>query len=341
MALVDPSSAIIAKARSKYGKRLRDKDYNAMVKCESVGEVVQYLKTYTYYRTFLDKVSNDIHRGNLENILREKQFESILTFSKYNTGNTPVTRYILRASEIDELMKFLTLLSINRPHEYLFSLPLFFNRHTEIPLKKLSLVNSNRELITLLEHTDYAKIIEKHPPNENGDYDLAAVEDDLENYNLDVLYTDIGKIKNKKDREQLRSLFDTLTDFNNYTRIMRLKKYYRLSNEEVRDHLLHYGTLTGNKLNNILRHDSYEEVREALSQTSVGKKAQKIDIMSEMAVQGKFDLCRHQLYFSSNSEIVLLAYYVLSVTELSNVIAIVEGVRYAMSPESISEILIR
>ena len=97
MALIDPATAIIAKAKSKYGKRLKQRDYSAMVKCETVGDVVQYLKTYTHYQEYLDKVSSDIHRGSLENILREKQFESFLTFSKYNTGNTPVTRYILRA----------------------------------------------------------------------------------------------------------------------------------------------------------------------------------------------------------------------------------------------------
>lgn len=341
MALINPASAIIAKARSKYGKRLKEKDYNAMVKCETVGEVVQYLQNYTHYRDYLEKVSTDIHRGNLENILREKHFENFLTFCKYNTGDTPVTRYILRAGEIDELMKFITLLSINRPQEYLFSLPMFFVQHTDIPLKKLSSVGSHNALSAALEHTPYQAIIDKFPPDDRGDYDLTDIEDALENYNLDVLYTDIGRIKNKKDRAQLKSLFDTLTDFNNYTRINRLKKYYNQSNSDVRRHLLNGGTLSGKKLDKILSKESYEEIREALSQTSVGRKARKIDAMSEMAVQGKYDLCRHQLYFSTNPEIVLLAYYVLSITELTNVIAVVEGVRYSMTPENIAEILIQ
>ena len=341
MAIIDPSSAIIAKIKSKYGKRLKDKDYAAMIKCGSVSEVVQYLRAYTNYQKQLDKVSNDIHRGNLENLIRENQFAGFLTFCKYNSGNTPVTKYILRSYEIRELMKFITLLSISRPREYIFTLPLYFTRYTEIKLDKLSEISDHHELLDALEHTDYQRILKQFPPNEIGDYDLAAVEDALENYNLSVLYADIAKIKNKKDRNELKSLFDTLSDYNNYSRIIRLKKNYRMNNDAVRSHLLNCGTLTGKRLDRILSKEDFSEVYEELKQTRVGKKAKMIDEDSEMAIQGRFEMCRHQLYFSSNPEIVLLAYYILSLTELSNVIAVIEGVRYQMEPKDINEILIK
>ena len=77
-----------------------------------------------------------------------------------------------------------------------------------------------------------------------------------------------------------------------------------------------------------------------MSHTSVGKKAQSVYPDSDMAVQGRYEMCRHQLYFSTNPEIVLLAFYILSQTELSNVIAIIEGVRYSMEPDSIYETLV-
>lgn len=340
MAVIDPASAITAKVKSQYGKRLREKDYQAMVKCGSVGEVVQYLKTYTHYQSFLDKVSNDVHRGNLENIMREKQFESFLSFCRYNNGNTPVTKYGLRMIEIRELMKFITLLSIRRPEEYLFSLPLFFVQHTDIALEKLSLVDNHRDLLAAVERTGYYDILKGFPPNDIGDYDLAAIEDALENYSLSVLYQDLGKIKKKKERNQMLDLFDTLSDYHNYSRIIRLKKYYHMNSDAVRGHLLKFGNLTGKRLDRILSKDTYEEVRGELLQTGVGKKAKTIDIDREMAVQGRFEMCRHQLYFSTNPEIVLLSFYVLSQTELSNVVAIIEGVRYSMTPESIYETLV-
>ena len=340
MAIINPASAIIAKIKTKYGKRMTDKDFRAMVKGESVGDVVQYLKSYTHYQVFLDKVSNDIHRGNLEQLIRERQFEELLTLCKYNQGDTPVTKYILRSTEISELMKFITLLSIGRPREYLFSLPLYFTQHTDIALEKLSSIHSHKELVSVLERTDYATILRQFPPDDNGDYDLAAIEDALENDNLDQLYTDIGSIKNKKDRNELIKLFDTLSDYQNYSRIIRLKKNYHLSNDEIRKHLLRYGKLTGKNLDRILSKEEYEEIREELKRTGVGKKAKTIDADSEMAVQGSFEMCRRQLYFSTNPEIVLLAYRIVSLTELNNVIAVVEGVRYQIEPDKILEILI-
>ena len=340
MAIINPASAIIAKIKTKYGKRMTDKDFRAMVKCESVGDVVQYLKSYTHYQVFLDKVSNDIHRGNLEQLIRERQFEELLTLCKYNQGDTAVTKYILRSTEIAELMKFITLLSIGRPREYLFSLPLYFTQHTDIALEKLSSIHSHKELVSVLERTDYATILRQFPPDDNGDYDLAAIEDALENDNLDQLYTDIGSIKIKKDRNELIKLFDTLSDYQNYSRIIRLKKNYHLSNDEIRKHLLRYGKLTGKNLDRILSKEEYEEIREELKRTGVGKKAKTIDADSEMAVQGSFEMCRRQLYFSTNPEIVLLAYRIVSLTELNNVIAVVEGVRYQIEPDKILEILI-
>ena len=340
MAIINPASAIIAKIKTKYGKRMTDKDFRAMVKCESVGDVVQYLKSYTHYQVFLDKVSNDIHRGNLEQLIRERQFEELLTLCKYNQGDTAVTKYILRSTEISELMKFITLLSIGRPREYLFSLPLYFTQHTDIALEKLSSIHSHKELVSALKRTDYADILRQFPPDDNGDYDLADIEDALENDNLDQLYTDIGSIKNKKDRNELIKLFDTLSDYQNYSRIIRLKKNYHLSNDEIRKHLLRYGKLTGKNLDRILSKEEYEEIREELKRTGVGKKAKTIDADSEMAVQGSFEMCRRQLYFSTNPEIVLLAYRIVSLTELNNVIAVVEGVRYQIEPDKILEILI-
>lgn len=340
MAIINPASAIIAKVKTKYGKSLTDKDYRVMVKCGSVGEVVQYLKTYTHYQSYLQKVSNDIHRGNLENTIREKQFEELLTLCKYNSGNSPVTSYILRSAEIHELMKFITLLSIGRPREYLFTLPLYFSQHTDIALEQLSSIHGHKELLNVLEHTDYAEIIRQYPPDHNGDYDLAAIEAALENQSLHALYADIDKVKNKKDRNELKKLFDTLADYTNYSRIVRLKKNYRLSGDTVKNYLLKYGNLTGKSLDRILSKESFEEVYDQLKHTSVGKKAKTIDPDSEMAVQGRYDICRHQLYFSSNPEIVLLAYQILTHTELSNVVAIIEGVRYQIEPEKIVEILI-
>lgn len=340
MSVVNPSSAVIAKAKSKYGKRLQMKDYNALIKCESISEIIQYLRSYTYYQQFLTKVSNDVHRGNLENILREKLFDNFLSLCRYNSDKSPVTTFILRRTEDKEIVKFLTLLSAGKPHEYLFALPLYFTEHTDIPLEKLSKMHSYQELLRAFDKTIYKKVFENYPPDEDGRYPISSIDDALDIVILDELYDSIDHIKNKKDKAQLTGLFNRLVDYNNYSRILRMKRYYHLPNDIVRQHLLPYGKLSGRFLDNILSKESYEEVRSALDATPMGKKARLYEIDSELASHARFEVCRREMYFSSNPEIVLLAYYIVSETELKNIITIIEGVRYSLEPEKIKEMLI-
>ena len=229
MPVVNPNSSVIAKAKAKYGRRLRQKDYKSLVKCQNVGDIVRYLKTYTSYSAFLSKISSDIHRGNLENILREELFKNYLSLCRYNRADSPVTGYIFRKTEIDELIKYLTLLSISRPVDYIFSLPLYLDEHTEIPLNRLSSAHSYSEMLDLLPNCGYKDVLTRFIPGSDEEIDIAAIDDALRICSLEELYSDISKIKNKGEKERLTSMFNILVDYNNYSRIIRLKKYYKLN----------------------------------------------------------------------------------------------------------------
>ena len=340
MPVVDPYAAVIAKAKAKYGKRLTEKDYAALIKSTSVQDIVRYLKTHTVYRTCLEKSGSNLHRGRLEDTLRKELFRNYLSLCRYNRSKSPVTGYIFRLTEIRELTEYLTLLSAGRPLDYLFTLPTYFDDQTEIPLAKLSGAHSYAELLELLGPHGYRKVLERFTPVDDKSIDIAAISDAMEIYSLKELYKDISAIKHKKERATLISLFDTLCDCNNYSRIIRLKRFYHLSSAGIKEHLLPFGCLTGKRLDAVFEKDSYSEILAALADTKIGKRVQSEDSADEMAVQGRYDLCRHALYFSSSPEVVLLAYYIVCETELKNIITIIEGVRYALEPDSIHRMLI-
>ncbi len=343
MALIDPSSAMTAKARAKYGRRLTQKDYSALIKSNSVTEVVLYLKSYTYYQNFLQSVSNhDVHRGAVEQILRQKLFENFMSLCRYNSSDSPVTKFIIRQREAGEIVKFITLLSIGKPEDYLFSLPLYFIEHTDINLQKLTKARNYDDFLDALESTDYRRILKDFSPNHLGRWDIAAIEDALHLYSLRELYSFIEKIKNKSKKTALTELFDRLVDYSNFSRIIRLKKYYNMKNDLIRSHLYPYGSLTGKKLDRIFSKESFADIRRELMETKIGKKIRNknFEFEGEVASEGRFEICKHQLYFSSEPEVVLLSFYILSETELKNVINIIEGVRYSLSPSEISQMLL-
>ena len=81
---IDASSAVITKARAKYGNRLTQKDYKALLKCNNVTSVVSYLKSHTKYADVLSKLNeNEIHRGQLEVLLKQKVFYDFDSLCRY------------------------------------------------------------------------------------------------------------------------------------------------------------------------------------------------------------------------------------------------------------------
>ena len=47
------SYAVLAKARAKYGRFLTDRDYASLIACQSVAEVMVYLKSHTHFASVL------------------------------------------------------------------------------------------------------------------------------------------------------------------------------------------------------------------------------------------------------------------------------------------------
>ena len=43
------SYAVLTKAKAKYGKRLKKDDYKHLLECDSISEIMTYLKTNTHY----------------------------------------------------------------------------------------------------------------------------------------------------------------------------------------------------------------------------------------------------------------------------------------------------
>ena len=62
------SYAVLAKARAKYGRFLNDRDYASILACQSVAEVMIYLKSHTHFASVLNEVNEHqltVHRDHI------------------------------------------------------------------------------------------------------------------------------------------------------------------------------------------------------------------------------------------------------------------------------------
>lgn len=342
--LIDASSAVITKAKSKYGKRLKEKDYDALLKCQSVAAVVNYLKTHTRYCDVLNRINeNEVHRGQVETLLKQKIFYDFDSLCRYEMSEgSPFSDFIVRRYEIEQLMHFLLLLNCKKVEEYIFALPSYFNKHTDIDLYKLSTCRDFDSFIQMLGHSDYQKILSRFAPDKNGLIDLASAEDALNIYSYEELYDAISKRKSKKQKEKLKQLCDYVNDFCNLSRILRLKKYYEMEPQKVKAHLMPYGSIKERTLDSMCNAKSTDEVFDIMATTRIGKRIKQMSIEKEeqLSIISRFHMCKRMLYYSNDPAVVLLAYMYINEAELKNIIAIIEGVRYQSSREHIQSLLI-
>ena len=342
--LINSSNAVITKARSKYGKRLKEKDYNALIKCQDVNSVVNYLKNHTSYGEVLSKINeNTVHRGQVELLLKQKVFYEFDSLCRYEmSSGSPFSEFIIRRYEIEQLVHFLLLLSCGKVEEYIFALPSYFNKHTDIDLYKLSKCKDFDTFLDTLSKGEYHKILSRFRPSDDGTIDIAGVEDALNIYSYKELYTAISKRKSKKEKENLRNLCDSVNDFCNISRILRIKKYYSMSSEMCKSHLMPYGSISKNVINKMCNAKDVDEVFELMASTRIGKRISKmpVDKEEQLSIRSRYFMCKKNLYYSTDPAVVLLSYMYVSEAELKNIITIIEGVRYNSSVDRIKSLLI-
>ena len=109
------SLAVLTKARAKFGKQLKERDYSNLLACQSVPEVMVYLKTHTHFAKVLSDVNErDVHRGRLEMLLRQQNFNEFDSLCRYDSDvSTGFSRYVIARIEAEQILRFLILMSSN------------------------------------------------------------------------------------------------------------------------------------------------------------------------------------------------------------------------------------
>lgn len=338
------SNAILSKARAMYGKRLVRKDYQTLLGCSSVNEIAVYLKQTPRYKEILTGINErDCHRGQLEMLLRKKLFYDFAALCRYELSvGEQFAGYLIQRSEVEQLMHSLMLMAAGKSNEYLFSLPTFLDQHTHIDLRALAKMKTYDEFLAALEHTPYYKILKPLAPEPGKQPDLTVIENALYTYLYQGIYHIIDKHTYGEAKRELKELFNSYLDLNNYVRIFRLKKFYQTSPDQIRALLLPFGTLKPRQINAMLAADDPTEVTAVMNTTSRGKRLSTIEytFIDELPVRVKYKQCRHFIRFSTHPSVVMLSYIYLTEIELSNITSVIEGIRYQIPTEDTKHLLI-
>ena len=344
MSSSNAAGAVLAKMRAKYGKRLSVKDYENLLACKSVGEVVTYLKKNTYYETVLKPVSErDVHRGRLELILRQKLFEDFYSLCRYMQGTGEFfAQFIIRRDEIEQIIHFLTLLSSNSAEEYIFTMPAYFSKHTSIDLSALARARDLDSFFAVLTGTPYERIADRFRVRNGERVNIPELENALYRFCYDELYDAINKQTSGGERKALLEMFDSIIDIMNFVRVFRLTRYYKETPEKVRSFMFPHGTFSPSVIDALCKAKSSSDIFDAVKGTKLGKLIEKSEYVYVGQLQeiGIYAITKRNIHFSTFPIVGMLSYVFVMQQEYSNIVSIIEGVRYGVDPEKIRSIVI-
>ena len=326
-----------------YGQRLTENDYHKLLACNNVPEILTYLKSNGRYGHLLGKLSErTIHRGELEMVLRRQLFDDYEALCRYElTVGGDFANYTVTKAEIAQIMHYLTMLSAGNPHEFYSILPKYFSKVSSVNFTAMAGAETYDEFLAVLRKSPYFKILEPFRPKKGERINLPFIENALYRYLLEKIYSIIERTDGDEQRA-LHDMFDTNIDLRNFTRIFRLKKYYKLPTDEIKKHLLPFGTLRPKQIDDLCNASDTKELFALMKQTSSGKFISKMEytFILEIPRRALYEKSYHNMYFSGSPTVVLIAYYNLAEAEINNIINIIEGVRYKADTEKIRKLLI-
>lgn len=338
-------NAVLAKSRAMYGKCLKDQDYQQIVDCKTVPELAAFLKTRTCYsRALTGIVENEIHRGQLELLIRQEVYLDLFALSRYSTDDAlAVSDFVISRLDIEQIVRCLMMMNIGRSEEFALSVPLSLDHFTPVSFKKLAAARSFDEVLSAVEHTRFYPVIKTFHPADGESVKIAELEIALNNRNYAMAVEAISKLKNKSEQKELRDLFNSVFDFENLERILRLKKYHNLSSDIIKSMLIPYGKLSKKTIEEFCAADDIKDVYELARSTYLGAHLSKLRFFDNTQISFALinSFCKHHLRLSPNPTIVMISYIYLKQIEVRNIITLIEATRYGLSSDEKQNLPVR
>lgn len=339
----DTSYAVYTRAKAKYGKRLKEKDYKALLNCTSVPDVMAYLKSNThYFDAFGEANERGIRRGLFESLLRQYQINEFDALCRYELSvGEDISKYIAHKTEINEIIRILTMLNSREERQYSFTVPAHIAKKTSIDLNVLSKTKTFDEFVEAAKNTSYGEILKKYNTEEYKQIPITEIESELYTKLYKELYETIDRAS-ETEAEEIKSFLDIIIDYRNFLNIIRLKKYYNADNLVVKSHVIPYGSLKPETVDAMCNAETASEVYDIMSETRAGRFIDKLeyDNLDELEMKVKFKKAKHNMYYSDSPATVMISYIFLCEIELHNLICIIEGARYSVEKSVIEPLLI-
>lgn len=338
-------AAVNAKIKTMEGELLKDEDYKSIIGKQSVVEVARYLKEKTAYSRVLESVDvNNIHRGMLENLIKQNMIRNIDKIIHYFTGEYKRFIYTLYAKyEIEEL-KVIARAVYNKEDPEQYKDSAFIGKYTRIDVDTIYNARHVRDIIFALEGSEFYKYLS---PLVDGDIaeNLFRFEMVLDMAYYSILQKEWGRLS-KRDIGVLEHAQGVVADLLNLQSIYRGKKFYKFMPEELLNYTINIGyRLNYNFIKSLCYTENLEEFYRLVRSTKYSfmfKDDETTDIYMERRMERHIYFELKAMIKNYNLSIISsFAYVMLLQYEVRDIIAIIETIRYKVPLEQANKYIIR
>lgn len=335
------SNAVLAKARAMYAGHVTPSEYETLISCHTVNELLSQLQRRKRYASSLSRATAQVTPMQAEELLRLSVYEQLATLSRYEISErNEFYRFYIAKREIAQILRYIRLLTSGRAGEYLAELPPFFSHLTEVDLIRLAGAKSFADVLGVLEGTPYQRILKPFEPvfGEKGVY--LRIEAAFHEYLYQYLFSCAKH--DKANEKQMKEALSLYLDSAYVTAMYRMKKM-RVGDEEVyRCYLFDkYTAFTKQQISLLNGAKDEKDFMRALRDTTYGEALKSLDYGESEQVMENY-ICekfRKGLRFYTDPAAVMLCYMYLCENETRNIIRVIEGIRYGVSPDKIRGVL--
>jgi V/A-type H+-transporting ATPase subunit C len=339
--------AMAVKARAMFGNRLQEADYSKLLQAKSVPDVAYILHHDTSFRATLEGINDKaIHRGQLEALCRMDLFRRLERLIRFAS---PKDRQFVRSGvmETEVQLILLCIRSITEGggqerSDLISRMPVYVEKYLSFSLHDLSEVTDFDELLAVLKNTMYEKAVRRYRSEAFEEIDFIRLEHALQEACYDELLVMVGKYGQGQAAAEMKKIIMTRVELDNLQIIYRLKKYFRSDPEMIRPLMIpHYAMFTEKELEKLIdEEDADGVIKEIERKYHRYLKNSRFTDIETFILRIRFNLNYHFMEYYQEPALVLLSYAHLSEMEISNVVNIIEAVRYHVSADRIRPLLV-
>jgi V/A-type H+-transporting ATPase subunit C len=318
-------NAVMAKARGLHGKRLKTQDYETLLQKHGVAEIAGYLKNETYYGEALKEVKEElVHREQLESLIDRRRFEIIASLARFSQNDKLFFKTHTEKIEIGQLLFAMRLFNAGEFSKFIVALPVHVSKYLSVDLFKLAAAKNYDDLLETCERTKHYHILRRFRPTHSGQpIDIPGCEAALLTQHWQELLASARESYGGRTLEALERLLYYQIDSHNVNVIYRMKKFFKA---DASKYLVNVPTrMSRAALSELLAAESPESLTETLGRHSLAE---------------RLKLNRRMFSVSFEPAVSVMSYVSLLDIEAANVIRIIEGARYGLSPAETRALLI-